>query len=91
MKATKSCGTSGAADFSGMAEEGGLSIGSALHRATITVDEKGTEASAATLVEMEVEGVERAEMTTNRPFIFAIVEQERGTILFLGRVMNPAQ
>jgi serine protease inhibitor len=29
------------------------------------------------------------EMTMDRPFIFAIVERDTGTILFLGRVTNP--
>jgi len=81
---------SGAADFRGMAEDGGLYIDEARHRSTITVDEKGTEAAAATMVTIAVEKLETAEMTVDRPFILAIVERERGAILFLGRVLNPA-
>lgn len=81
---------SGAADFSGMAEGGGLYIDEARHRSTITVDEEGTEAAAATMVAMAVEALETAEMTANRPFLLAIIEREMGAILFLGRVLNPS-
>jgi serpin B len=80
----------GTADFSGMVEGGGLSISAALHQANITVDETGTEAAAATVVAMDLSLVERAEMSVDHPFIFAIVERETGTILFLGRLLDPA-
>jgi serpin B len=79
----------GAADFSGMVEGGGLFISAALHRATITVDEKGTEAAAATLVAMAESALQQVTLTIDRPFVFATGERETGTILFLGRVMNP--
>jgi serpin B len=82
---------SSGADFSGMVEGGGLYISDALHQGTIAVDEVGTEATAATVIAMEEEAMERAEVTMDRPFTFAIMERETGTILFLGRVMNPAQ
>lgn len=78
----------GEADFSGIA--GGLSISDALHKATITVDEEGTEAAAATIIAMEVSAMEGAELSLDQPFIYAIVERETGAILFLGRVMHPA-
>lgn len=78
------------ADFGGMVEGGGLFIGDAVHKGTITVDEHGTEAAAVTGIEMEVMEYPRAEMMLDRPFIYAIVEQETGAILFLGRVLNPA-
>jgi serpin B len=79
-----------ALDFEGMAEGGDLCVDTALHRATITVDEEGTEAAAATMVEVPVEKVQDVEMAVDRPFIFAIVTRERGAILFVGRVLNPA-
>jgi serpin B len=53
------------------------------------VDEKGTEAVAATVLAMAVSMSPRpTEMIMDRPFIFAIVERDTGTILFLGRVTN---
>lgn len=79
-----------ALDFGGMVESGGLYIDQALHRATITVDEKGTEAAAATMAEVPVSEVEEVEMTVDRPFLFAILTRETGLILFLGQVLNPA-
>jgi serpin B len=81
----------GAADFSGMAEGGGLFISAALHQANITVNETGTEAAAATVVAMDLSLRKRAEMSVDHPFIFAVVERETGTILFLGRVLDPAE
>jgi serpin B len=77
-----------AQDFSGILEGGGLCIDDALHRATITVDEEGTEAAAATIAEILVSKVEEVEMTVDRPFMFAIVTREAGLILFLGRVIQ---
>jgi serpin B len=79
-----------ALDFDGLAEGGGLCVDYALHRATITVDEEGTEAAAATMVAVPVEAVQDVEMTVDRPFLFAIVARETGVVLFFGRVLNPA-
>jgi serpin B len=83
----------GAADFSGIARGEDLFISAALHRATITADEEGTEATAATVIAIAV-GSAPAEspphLTIDRPFIFSIVDRETGAILFLGRVTNPA-
>jgi len=86
------------ADFSGITEsQPPLYIGKVLHKAFIDVDEEGTEAAAATLVEVIVgEAIgEPTEpppiiMTIDRPFIFLIRDIRTGTILFVGRVMNPA-
>jgi serpin B len=55
------------------------------------VDEGGTEASAVTIITMAVESIPEVELTIDRPFIFAIIDRETGTILFLGRVMDPSQ
>jgi serpin B len=77
------------ADFSGIVESG-LFIADAVHKGTITVDEKGTEAAAVTGVAMEESAYPGAEVSVTRPFLFAIIERESGTILFLGRVLNPA-
>ena len=79
----------GEADFAGTgAPRGGLWIDQIYHGATIAVDERGTEASAATAV-MMVAGIAQGELTVDRPFIFLIRDRDTGTILFLGQVVDP--
>ena len=80
------------ADLSGITKKERLFIYEALHKATITMDEKGTEAAAATaiLAIPSSGGGGPKTMTLDRPFIFAIQERETGTILFLGRVTDPS-
>ena len=80
------------ADLSGITKKERLYIYEALHKATITVDEKGTEAAAATaILDMPVSGGGPPKtMTLDRPFIFAIHDRETGAILFLGRVTDPS-
>jgi serpin B len=78
-----------AGDYGGIAESGDLCIDQAVHKATITVDEEGTEATAATMVAMPASIMEEVEMTVDRPFLFAIVARDSGLILFLGQVLDP--
>lgn len=81
----------GAADFSGMTGQKDLFIGAVLHKAFVKVDEKGTEAAAATAVVMtESSGIQRNIFKADHPFIFLIQEIETGNILFMGRVMDPS-
>ncbi len=83
-----------AADFSGMDGTKQLLIQDILHKAFILVNEEGAEAAAATVVIVGIESAlpdEPIEMTIDHPFIFMIRDMETGTILFLGRVMNPAE
>jgi serpin B len=77
-----------AADFSGISGALNLYLSSILHKAFISVDENGTEAGASTAVigVMGIPGV----FSVDRPFIFLIRDNPTGTILFLGRMMNPA-
>lgn len=81
----------GSADFSGMTEEGGLFISNVIHQAYIEVDEKGTEAAAATGVVMLESSIEPSikVFKADHPFIFTLHDRETGIILFMGRVMNP--
>ncbi len=81
------------ADFTGMSdhpEAKRLRITGAFHKAFVQVDEKGTEAAAATGI---VVGIESARIISSfradHPFLFLIRDVETGNILFLGRVMNP--
>jgi serpin B len=80
------------ADFSGMDGTRELYIGEVLHKSFITVDEAGTEAAAATAVEMQLKGapMEPVTVTVNHPFIFLIRDTETGTILFVGRIVDPS-
>lgn len=86
----------GTADFGGMVEgtpPEPLSIGDVLHKAFISVDEEGTEAAAATVVMgvgAAAPGPEPLEVRVDRPFLFAIRDTVTGTLLFLGRVLDPS-
>jgi len=83
---------SGGADFSGMTGNRDLFIADVVHKAFVSVDEAGTEAAAATAVVMPLAmpPEEPVEVTFNRPFVFLIHDIETGTILFVGRVVNPS-
>ncbi len=83
---------SGGADFSGMTGNRELFISDVIHQAFVSVDEEGTEAAAATAVIMVMSAPpsETVELTIDRPFIFLIRDIETGTILFVGRTLNPA-
>jgi serpin B len=80
------------ADFSGMDGTQDLFIGEVLHKSFITVDEAGTEATAATAVEMQLKGapMEPIEVTVDQPFVFFIRDIQTGTILFVGRIIDPS-
>jgi len=80
---------SGAADFSGMDGLRDLFIGHVAHKAFVSVDEKGTEAAAATGVAIPLSIPQYARMRIDRPFLFLIRDRETGTILFMGRVLDP--
>jgi serpin B len=84
---------SGGADFSGMTGNRDLFIADVVHKAFVSVDEAGTEAAAATAVVMPMAIMppeEPVEVTVDHPFIFLIRDIETGTILFIGRVLNPS-
>lgn len=80
------------ADFSGITTEEQLFISNVIHQANISVDEKGTEAAAATAVVMRVSGgpEDSVQMRIDRPFLFAVRDVPTGAILFLGRVTDPS-
>jgi serpin B len=81
-----------AADFSGMATQEKLFIGAVIHKAFVAVDEKGTEAAAATAVTMNINSlpiVPKATFRADHPFLFLVRDNKTGSILFMGRVVNP--
>lgn len=78
------------ADLSGISEEVPLKLSKAVHKAVLTIDEKGTEASAATMVEaipMSIPPV----VQFNRPFLIVIYDKNTKSPLFVGKVVNPTQ
>ena len=80
------------ADFSGTDGTKNLLISDVVHKAFVSVDESGTEAAAATAVVMSLTSVmpeQPIEVTVDRPFIFLMRDIPTGTILFVGRIVNP--
>ncbi len=81
-----------AADFSGMTGNRELSISEVIHKAFVSVDEAGTEAAAATAVMMTLSSAlpeTPVDLTVDRPFLFVIRDVHTGTLLFVGRVVDP--
>ena len=81
----------GAADFSGMTGGRDLFISYVVHKAFVEVNEKGTEAAAATAVVMGRSGLPPPPPTfrADHPFLFLIQERRTGSVLFLGRLVAP--
>lgn len=82
------------ADFSGFTGSRDLYISDALTKTYVRVDEKGTEAAAATALVMKRGAMapeeEFATMKVDRPFFFAIRETKTGSVAFFGRISKPA-
>jgi serpin B len=82
------------ADFSGLSDSGKLYINMVMHFAYIDVDEKGTEAAAVTITGGATPvGIfqipEPIVFKADHPFLFLIRDKSNGSILFIGRVMDP--
>ena len=85
----------GQADFSGLgtSTDGNLYINRVLHKTYIAVDEKGTEAGAATVVEVMseaamVDPIKQKTVYLNRPFIYMLIDSEAKLPVFMGTVMD---
>lgn len=80
----------GNADFSGMTGSKDLYISDIVHQSYVEVDEKGTEAAAATGVVMRKTSiVEKKHFKADHPFLFIIKDQESQVILFIGKMHHP--
>ncbi len=85
----------GRADFSGMTGTRDLAISAVIHKAYIDVNEEGTEAAAATAVTMRAMAVRAPNpappvFRADHPFVFLIRDNGSKSILFMGRVEDPA-
>lgn len=87
------------ADFSGMSKpptpDERLYVSSIFHKAFVKLDEKGTEAAAASAVQMAMAGgaapsKEPEHFDADHPFLFLLRDVRSGAILFMGRVADPA-
>jgi serpin B len=88
----------GSADFDRMAPRRPndyLRISEVFHQTFLALDEKGTEAAAATAVSMvrvtsiPTQPPDPIEVRVDRPFLFAVQHRTSGACLFLGRVVDP--
>jgi len=86
---------SGRADFSGMDGARDLCLSAVVHKAFVDVNEEGTEAAAATATVARSMAVMRPRPTpvfrADHPFIFLIRDHHSGSILFLGRLVDPTR
>jgi serpin B len=82
------------ADFSGISTAQKLFLSQVIHQAYVDVNENGTEAAAATAaiakLAAELEPQTPVTFRADHPFLFLLREQRTGTILFLGRLTEPA-
>ncbi len=79
---------SGAADFTRINPTGNLFISRVIHQTFIDVQEEGTEAAAATIVEL-AKGGGGPYFKADRPFLYVIKENSTGAIVFIGKVGKP--
>lgn len=85
----------GVADFTGIGDED-LSIGAAFHNTFIAVNEEGTEAAAATAIGIVTTTTVYAPpqpktFRADHPFLFALRDNHSGSLLFIGRVVDPGK
>lgn len=82
-------------DFTGITAEGSLAVSDVVHKVYVKVDEKGTEAAAATAAIMMKMAMTRPPpelfVNFNRPFVFSVIHEESGLALFTGEVYKPEE
>jgi serpin B len=80
------------ADFSGISPDpAGLVLNGVLHKAVINVDEEGTVAAASTAIRMaDGAGDDPPPFRADHPFVFLIQDTSTGSVLFLGRLLDPS-
>jgi serine protease inhibitor len=84
-----------APDLTGISDDLPLYVSDVKHKTFVQVTEEGTEAAAASLIEIstvmdaDADGPPHFDLTVDRPFLFAIHDRCSGSVLFLGQVTNP--
>ncbi|XP_007886863.2 serpin I2 [Callorhinchus milii] len=76
-------------DLSGISDSPDLYISEAVHQAFIELNEEGSEAAASTGMTLAVMSLSRHQFNATRPFMFIIRNNLSGSILFVGRVLDP--
>ncbi|NXU77103.1 SERP3 protein, partial [Oreotrochilus melanogaster] len=76
------------ANFKGISEQSSLYISEAIHKAEIEVTEDGTKASGATAMVL-LKRSRTPIFKADRPFLFFLRQANTGSVLFIGRVINP--
>jgi len=80
----------GIADLSGISSVESLYVSHVIHKAHININERGTEATAASGVVMQKRSLDMPpEFYANHPFLFIIYQKTSSAILFMGRVKKP--
>uniref|UniRef100_A0A8D0SQV4 Serpin domain-containing protein n=1 Tax=Sus scrofa TaxID=9823 RepID=A0A8D0SQV4_PIG len=77
------------ANLSGITNTKPLKVSQVVHSAVLDVNEEGTEAAAATGIDINVRSLERIALHFNRPFLFVIISKDIQSIIFLGKVTKP--
>ena len=80
------------ADFTGMYREGGLFISEVKHKTFLEVNEEGTVAAGVTSIGIATTAYHPSdifEILVDHPFVFVIRENKSGTILFIGKIVEP--
>jgi serpin B len=77
------------ADFTNLYAPGNVFISKVKHKTFVDVNEEGTEAAAATSVEIGLTSAGPMPIVIDRPFVFAIREYYSGTVLFVGKILDP--
>lgn len=78
------------ADFSGIDGTQSLFLSSVRHQAFVEVDEEGTTAAAATVAHVKTKSMSPS-FRADHPFLFLIRDNRSGSILFMGRMVDPTK
>lgn len=78
------------ADLSRMTSKSGVALDNIVHQTFIEVTESGTEAAAATVLNLSRDGPSKS-FVANQPFLFLIRDIPSKATLFIGRVVRPAE
>ncbi|KAM7020544.1 uncharacterized protein RBU47_004328 [Passerculus sandwichensis] len=76
------------ADLSGITGTPDLKVSKVVHKASLDVDEKGTEAAAATAVEIMPMSLPPT-IEFSHPFLMLIFDRDTNSTLFIGKIVNP--